>query len=146
MVMFAMPWVGFFYWLSKRKKETGSDSEVYHSFEEAGATYIDNIKTAWSGSPWEGKGCLGGLTLGFSIYVIVFIIAVFMAFLFHGSEAENHLDWVAGVALFLYLTWVCFRHSHRVLKKADTLAKQSIKPKEIYETAYKHTANKIAMQ
>lgn len=145
LVMCAMPWVGIFYWLSKRKTETLSDSEVYHSFEESGATYIDYIKTAWSGSPWEGKGCLGGLTLGFSIYVIVIIIAVFMAFLFHGPEAENHLDWVAGVALFLYLTWVCFRHNHRVLKKADTLAKQSIKPKEIYEIAYKHTANKIAM-
>ncbi len=68
-----------------------------------------------------------------------------MAFRFHDFEEENYLDWVSGVSLFLYLTWVCFRQSHRVLKKADTLAKQSIKPKEIYETAFKHKANKIAM-
>lgn len=145
LVMFAMPCVGFFYWLSKRKKETRLDSELYQSSEESGTTYIDYSKTAWSGSPWEGKGCLGALTLGFSIYVIVFIVIIFMPFRFYGLEEENHLDWVAGVTLFLYLTWVCFRQNHLVLKKADTLAKQLIKPKEIYETAFKHTANKIAM-
>ena len=145
LLMFAMPWVGFFYWLRNRKKGTRLDSELYQSSEESGVTYIDYIKTAWSGSPWEGKGCLGALMLGFSIYVIVFIVIVFMAFRFHDLEEENYLDWVSGVSLFLYLTWVCFCQSHRVLKKADTLAKQSIKPKEIYETAFKHKANKIAM-
>ena len=145
LVMLAMPWVGFFFWLSNRKIETSLDSEAYHSYKEFGATYVDNIKTAWTGSPWEGKGCLGALTFGFSIYVILFIVIVFMVFRSLSLDEKSHFDLVSGVTLFIYLTWVCFRHSQRVLKKADTLASESIKPKEIYETAYNRTANKIAM-
>lgn len=143
--VFFLPFVGIYFWLKKRgeKRKLGSDS--FHSFDENGATYIDGFKTAWSGSPWEGKGCLGGLLIGFSIFVIMFLAILVSLSVFPDLEEKAYFNRVALITLVLYLTWVCFRHNHRTLKKADALAKQSVNPKSVYEAAWNHTSNKVAM-
>ncbi len=143
--VFFLPFVGIYFWLKKRgeKRKLGSDS--FHSFDENGATYIDGFKTAWSGSPWEGKGCLGGLLIGFSIFVIMFLAILVSLSVFPDLEEKAYFNRVALITLVLYLTWVCFRHNHRTLKKAEALAKQSVNPKSVYEAVWNHTSNKVAM-
>ncbi len=145
MIVFALPIVGIVYWARNRKTGKTAVSDTYHSFEENGATYVDGLVTSWSGSPWEGKGCLGGLTLGFSVFVILFVVIGFMSYLFPDVEEKTLYNRIAIITLLLYLTWVCFRQSQRALKTAQKLAKQSISPKSVYKAAYDHKANKIAM-
>ena len=143
--IFVLPFVGIYYWLKKRGEGKSSALEAYHSFEEDGATYIDGFKTDWSGSPWDGKGCLGGLLIGFSIFVIMFLVIIVVKSNFPDLEENAYFDRVALATLVLYLTWVCFRHNHRTLKKAKALAKQSVNPKSVYEAAFNHSGNKVAM-
>ena len=144
LLIFVLPIVGIGYWLYKHYNKKGSAADSYRSFEEGGATYIDSQKTAWSGSPWEGKGCLGGLMLGFSIFVFLFLVVLVMNSRFPDMEEKRLFDWVSVITLVLYLTWVCFRQNHRALKMADSLAKQSMNPKGIYSAALNNTGTKIA--
>ena len=144
-ILMALPVLGLIFWAVK-KKTTPVAADSYSSFEEGGATYIHGFTTAWSGSPWEGRGCLGGLMIGLSIFVILFIVIAVMNAVFPNTEDRNtsYYSWVSIITLLLYLTWICFRHNHRVLKKADELAKTSISPKSVYNAAYNHEANKLA--
>lgn len=141
--VFVMPWVGLYFWLGRRKKKSPT-SDKYSLFEEGGATYIDGFKTAWSGSPWEGKGCLCGAMLGLSIFVFLFIVITFVMTRFPDLEGKPYYNRISIVTLLLYLTWVCFRQNHRALKTAEKLAKQSVNPKSVYEAAYENSGNKIA--
>lgn len=140
----ALPVIGIVYWMYKREKKKTSVSDTYHSFEENGVTYIDSIDTNWSGSPWEGKGCLGGLMIGFSIFVIMFLVIFFMIASFPSMEEKQYFDRVAIISLVLYLTWICFRQNHRALKMADKLAKQTISPRTVYLKASENKGTKIA--
>lgn len=144
LAVFAMPVVGLVYWAYKRNKGKSAGTDSYHSCEENGVTYIDSFKTAWSGSPWEGKGCLGALMLGFSIFVFLFLAILFVNYLFPDIEENRMLDLVSVITIVLYLTWVCFLQNHRALKMADKLAKQIIRPLEVYKAAYNNTGTKIA--
>lgn len=143
LLMLVLPIFGLAFWVHKRKDKT-SKSDAYSLQNEGGAAYVDGFKTAWSGSPWEGKGCLGGLMIGFSIFVLLFIVIAILVSVYPNLEEKQLFDWASVGTMVLYLTWICFRHNHRVLKKAKELAKQSVNPKSVYETAFKHTGNKIA--
>ena len=147
MFLFAMPFVGLAFWAKKRKenKQKGTASDAYHSYQENGVTYVDGFKTSWSGSPWEGKGCLGGMMLGLSMFVIMFFVTAVMIALYPDVEQSKLYGWIALITLVLYLTWMCFRHNHRVLETANKLAKTSINPQSVYQTAFDRTNNKIAM-
>ncbi len=144
MVLFVMPFVGIGFWLRKKKLGKKSITDTYHAVEEKGATYIDGFKTTWSGSPWEGKGCLGGLLIGFSIFVILFLVIGYMGVRYPDLEENTLFNRVSIITLLLYLTWVCFRHNQRVLKTAKTLAKQSINPRSVYQAAYENKSTKLA--
>ena len=120
--LLAMPIVGIVFWARKRKDKKRIVSDTYHTFDENGATYVDGFKTTWSGSPWEGKGCMGGLTLGFSIFVILFLVIAYMSFRYPNLEEKSLFNKISIITLLLYLTWVCFRHNHRVFKTAKTQA------------------------
>ena len=144
MVLFVMPIVGIAFWLRKKKLGKKSVTDTYHAVEEKGATYIDGIKTTWSGSPWEGKGCLGGLLIGFSIFVILFLVIGYMGVRYPDLEEKTLFNRVSIITILLYLTWVCFRHNHRVLKTAKTLAKQSINPRSVYQAAFENKGNRLA--
>ncbi len=144
MVLFVMPIVGIAFWLRKKKLGKKSVTDTYHAVEEKGATYIDGFKTTWSGSPWEGKGCLGGLLIGFSIFVILFLVIGYMGIRYPNLEEKTLFNRVSIITLLLYLTWVCFRHNHRVLKTAKTLAKQSINPRSVYQVAFENKGNRLA--
>jgi len=141
--MLTMPVIGLVFWLYKRQNKKKSVSDTYQSVEEDGITYINGFKTTWSGSPWENKGCLGGMMLGLSPYVILFLVILFITFRFPGLEEQRYLDWVGIITIVLCLTWICFRHNHRVLKMADGLAKQSLRPSEVYTVAYENKSTKI---
>ncbi len=143
--MSVMPILGIVYWLYKRNRKKTTVSDTYKSFEEGGATYVEGFKTSWSGSPWEGKGCLGGLMIGFSLFVFLLLAITILVIVRPDYEEKWLFDWAAIGALFLYLTWICYRHNHRVLKTADKLAKSSVNPMSVYEAANNHAANKIAM-
>ena len=147
MFLFAMPFVGLAFWAKKRKenKQKGTASDAYHSYQENGVTYVDGFKTSWSGSPWEGKGCLGGMMLGLSMFVIMFFVTAVMIAMYPDVEQSKLYGWIALITLVLYLTWMCFRHNHRVLETANNLAKTSVNPQSVYQTAFNRTNNKIAM-
>ena len=144
MVMFVMPFVGIGFWLRKKKLGKKSVADTYHAVEEKGATYIDGFKTTWSGSPWEGKGCLGGLMIGFSIFVILFLVIGFVSLRYPDLEENVLFNRVSIITLLLYLTWVCFRQNQRALKTAKKMAKQSISPGSVYQAAFKNKGNRIA--
>ena len=144
LVLFVMPIVGIVFWRRNQRSGKKSVTNTYQAVEEGGATYVDGFKTTWSGSPWEGKGCLGGLTLGCSIFVILFLVIGFMTVCYPDLEKNLLYNRVSIITLLLYLTWVCFRHNHRVLKTAKTLAKQSINPRSVYQAAFENKGNKLA--
>ena len=145
--MFVMPFVGLAFWAKKRgeSKRKGTASGAYRSYQESGVTYVDGFKTSWSGSPWEGKGCLGGMMLGLSMFVIMFFVIIVMIALYPDVEESKLYGRIALITLVLYLTWMCFRHNHRVLKTAKQLSATSINPKSVYQTAFNRTSNKIAI-
>ena len=144
-LMVLLPLFGLIFWAVKRKTKS-TVSDTYKTFEEDGATYIEGFKTSWSGSPWDGKGCLGGLMIGLSIFVFLFLViaVVITEFPDLQEDIRVYYNWVSVITLVLYLTWICFRHNYRVLKRAKELAKTSINPKSVYEAAYNHEANKVA--
>lgn len=144
MALFVLPILGLVFWAVKYKTKAKA-SESYEAVEEEGVTYVEGFKTSWSGSPWDGKGCLGGLMIGLSLFVFLFI-AVFILVMVRPNYEESWLfGWSSIIAMLLYLTWICFRHNHRVLKTAHKLAHSSVNPKSVYEAAFNHTANKVAM-
>lgn len=143
LAMTVLPILGLVFWAVKRKtKATVTDN--YSAQEEDGTTYVEGFKTSWTGSPWDGKGCLGGLMIGLSIFVFFFLVIVIVIAMYPDMEDNQMFDRVAIGTLVLYLTWICYRHNHRVLKTADKLAQSSVNPKSVYEAAYNHKANKIA--
>ena len=144
LLLLAMPVVGIVFWARKRKDKKSVVADTYHAFDENGVTYVDGFKTTWSGSPWEGKGCVGGLTLGFSIFVILFLVIAYMSFRYPDLEEKSLFNKISIITLLLYLTWVCFRHNHRVLKTAKTQAQQSINPRAVYQAAFENKGNRLA--
>ena len=68
-----VPLLGIIFWAVKHKTKAPI-SDSFKTSQENGVTYVDGFKTSWSGSPWDGKGCLGGLMIGFSIFVLLFIV------------------------------------------------------------------------
>lgn len=147
MFLLFMPVVGLVFWAMKRKegKKKDTASDTFNLYQEDGVTYADGFKSSWSGSPWKGKGCLGGLMLGLSIFVILFLVAAFMTARFPEMEEVKLYSWIALITLLLYLTWICFRHNQRVLIMAKNLAKTSVNPQSVYQAAFDHSSNKIAM-
>ena len=139
-----VPLLGIIFWAVKHKTKAPI-SDSFKTSQENGVTYVDGFKTSWSGSPWDGKGCLGGLMIGFSIFVLLFIVIFVLIIAFPDLQEKQMFDWAAIGTLVLYLTWICFRHNHRVLKTANKLAATSINPHSVYEAANNHTANKVAM-
>ena len=83
--------------------------------------------------------------IGLSVFVFLFIVILVLTIVSPDLEDKQMFDLAAIGTLFLYLTWICFRHNHRVLKTADKLAQGSINPKSVYEAANNHLANKVAM-
>lgn len=144
LLLFVLPLLGVIFWIVKRKTKMPVPDK-FSSTEEQGVTYIDGFKTSWSGSPWDGKGCLGGLMIGMSPFMLLFVVAMVVIVAFPNLEENRRFELNAIGTLILYLTWICFRHNHRVLKEAQKLSASSINPKSVYEAASNHTANKVAM-
>ena len=142
LLFLVLPFAGIILWAVKNK--TKDPLTACSLMEEGGATYVDGLKTSWSGSPWEGKGCLGGSMIGLSSFVFLSLLVVVMVNAFPEMQEIHQYLWVALGTLVLYLTWICYRHNHRVLKTAKKLAETSINPKSVYQAAYDHQANKLA--
>ena len=141
-----LPMLGIIFWAVKHKTKSPT-ADALKSSQENGVTYVDGFKTSWSGSPWDGKGCLGGLMIGLSIFVMLFLVifVVILAFPELNNDEMRYYSSISLASILLYLTWICSRHNQRVLKTAKKLAATSINPKSVYEAASNHTANKVAM-
>ena len=140
------PFLGIiFYAIKGKTKSPLKTKENLQAVEEDGVLYVEGLKTSWTGSPWDGKGCAGGLMICFSFFVILAIVFVVMIAVYPDMSAKHQGLWSLLITLLLYLTWICFRHNHRVLKIAKKLAPTSISPKSVYKAALDHEANKIAM-
>jgi uncharacterized protein len=144
LLLLVLPFCGLVFWAAKSKTKAAVSDE-HKAFEEAGATYVDGLKSSWTGSPWDGRGCLGAMTIGLSVFLIIFIAIFIVSSFSTGMSTNRQAFWVFWVTLFLYLTWVCFRHNHRVLKIAKKLSKNTISPRSVYKAALDHGANKAAM-
>lgn len=146
LILVMFPLLGLIFWAVKTKtKSPFKDPETILSTEEEGVLYINELKTPWSGSPWDGRGCLGGLMIGFSFFVFQFIALLAVIAISPNMGMERQGLWSFLIALLLYLTWICFRHNRRMLKTAKKLAQTSINPKSVYQAANDHTANKVVM-
>ena len=143
LLMLFMPVVGLMYWARKRVRRTEGKDECSLKTEN-GVVYLEDAKTSWSGSPWEGKGCLSALMMGFSLFLFYMLVFVFFTMRYPEMAEKSQFNWSALVALLLYFTWMCFRQGQRTLKTADALAQQSLCPQEVYKAALDHTANKVA--
>ena len=145
-VFLLFPLLGIIFWAVKTKtKSPFNDKETLSSAEEDGVHYVSELKTSWSGSPWDGRGCLGGLLIGLSFFVFQFIALLAVIAISPNMGMKGQSLWSFLVALLLYLTWICFRHNRRMLKTAKKLAQTSINPKSVYQAANDHTANKVVM-
>ncbi len=145
-VFLLFPLLGIIFWAVKTKtKSPFNDKETLSSTEEVGVHYVSELKTSWSGSPWDGRGCLGGLLIGLSFFVFQFIALLAVIAISPNMGMKGQSLWSFLVALLLYLTWICFRHNRRMLKTAKKLAQTSINPKSVYQAANDHTANKVVM-
>ena len=145
-IIFFFPFIGVIFYASKAKTQSPlKTKEEIQSVEEDGVHYISGLKTSWTGSPWDGKGCAGGLMIGFSFFIILAIVLINVLAFYPNLSTTRQCIWSLVITLPLYLTWVCFRHNHRVLKIAKKLASTSISPKSVYKAALDHGANKIAM-
>ena len=143
--MMLMPLAGFIFWVVKLGMKDKGVKKLYNSSEETDVVYIDAIEANWTGSPWGGMGCCGGMLIGFSIFLCAIVAFLVMAEGFP-DVSGNALDhWWALITLFLYLTFVSFCHNRRLMRISKQLAKKSLHPKQVYETAMKHTSNQIAM-
>ena len=140
------PFIGIIFYAVKAKtKSPLKTKESLQSVEEAGVHYVDGLKTSWTGSPWDGKGCAGGLMIGFSFFIISAIVFCVMVAVYPEMSGKRQALWSLLITLPLYLTWMCLRHNRRMLKTAKKLAQTSINPKSVYQAAYDHQANKLAM-
>lgn len=138
-----LPVVGFVFWLVKLKEKKEGKGER-PTVEEEGVTYVDGIKAAWTGSPWVGRGCLGGLMIGFSIIIFFALGAAIMSVGFPESGDKGLYIGSSLIAIVLFLTWICFRQNQRALNTADRLSRQTINPKSVYKTAVEHWGTKVA--
>jgi uncharacterized protein len=140
------PFIGIIFYAVKAKtKSPLKTKESLQSVEEDGVHYVDGLKTSWTGSPWDGKGCAGGLMIGFSFFIILAIVFCVMVAVYPEMSGKRQALWSLLITLPLYLTWMCLRHNRRMLKTAKKLAQTSINPKSVYQAAYDHQANKLAM-
>lgn len=120
------------------------NSDVDNGVKEDEVTYLHTYKKKWSGSPWEGNPYRGGLLVGFSPLAFFVVIGLFVMCL-SKYDQDSQLFIASIVTLIVYFTWVCFRQNHRALKMANQLAKESIDPRSVYQTAFKYWPTRFAM-
>ena len=145
LLMLLLPLAGFIFWVVKLGMKDKGVKKLYNGIDEGDAVYIDAKETVWTGTPWGGMGCCGGLLIGFSCFLCAGVALLVLVEVFPYLK-DNALDrtW-CWTTVFLYLTFVSFCHNQRLMRISKQLAKKSLRPKMIYETAMKHTSNQIAM-
>ena len=142
-----IPIVSVWYYASdKKKKKNNPDEEAKDTYvieERDGVKYIKDPSSSWTGSVWQGKGCLRSLTFGFSGLLWLFVCSVLLMTLLESDDATYVNNWIGATSIFAYLTWICWRQNRRTLKMADKLAKDSVNPKKIYEIAENYRRTKF---
>jgi len=140
-----LPIAGFIFWVVKLGIKDKPVKKLFNGKEENGVVYIDATESEWTGSPWGGMGCCGGLLIGLSIFLCGTIAFFVIIQGFPGLEGDALDRWWCIATILLYLTFVSFCHNRRLMRISKRLAQKSLRPKEVYETAMKHTSNQIAM-
>lgn len=133
----------FFTHIKEEKKLKNTEIKDTYKMEVVdGVNYISEIKNTWTGSAWQGKGCSKALTFGLSGIAWFFVFSVLLLTAMDGEEEIYINNWIAAVTIIVYLSWICWRHNSRSLKMADKVAKDSIFPKKIYESAKNYRRTK----
>ena len=141
-LILGVPIVSFLYFLSTRKndkkfKANGGDEikDKLPVTTKDGLKYVDEPDTTWTGSVWQGKGCSRSLTFGLSALVWFFVVYVVMFSAMKGEEEIVIRNWIAGITIFSYFSWICIKQNRRELKMADKVANQSLNPRGVYDKA-----------
>ena len=136
--------VRFLYQWTKDKYTRNTEIKDTYTIKEIdGVSYIYDFKNTWTGSAWQGNGCSRVLTFGLSSFVWFLVCSTLLTFAMKGEEEIYINNWVAAAAVVVYLTWICWRHNVRTLKMANKVAKDSLNPKKVYETAKTNTTTLI---
>lgn len=137
--------IGFFFRWIKRKNKATKKVEDLHVKNEDGIDYLDDVGNNWSGSAWEGAGCLSALLFGFSPLVISCVVAGVVLVLMEGKSEYWKYNWIAIITLVVYFVLICVVHNLRTLRIAKKLAAKSMMPKKIYKAAKDNIVTKGLM-
>lgn len=144
-----VPFISFLYYISTRKddkkynKEGGIFKDKYTITEKNGLRYINEPATSWSGSAWQGAGCSRSLNFGLSAIVWFFVVSIVLFAVMEGEEEIVIRNWIAGITIISYFSWICIKHNRRALKMADKVASNSIYPKQVYDKAKNYRRTKF---
>ena len=141
----ALPIAGFIFWVVKLGMKDKPVKKLFNGKEENGVVYVDATESEWTGSPWGGMGCCGGLLIGLSIFLCGAVAFFVIMEVFPSLQGDALDRWWCIATILLYLTFVSFCHNRRLMRISKRVAQKSLRPKEVYETAMKHTSNQIAM-
>jgi uncharacterized membrane protein YgcG len=124
------------------KKRLGSSYwEKAEQYEQDGISYVSDYQNTWSGSPWEGQGCLRAMNFGHSLLVLFMVFFVWIL----EKETESRMLYnMAALGLWVsYVTVICFFQNVRALRIAKRLSKNSLCPKAIYKAASKNSLTRF---
>lgn len=145
LIMMFLPLAGFIFWVVKLGIKDKTVKQLYNGTDEGDAVYVDAIDTEWTGSPWAGMGCCGGMLIGLSVFLCGGIAFIILSEGFPQLGGDALDIWWVFTTLFLYLTFVSFCHNQRLMRISKKIARKSLAPKKVYQTAMGHTSNQIAM-
>lgn len=150
LLVFCIPVISFLYFLSTRKDDKVYKKKTDKNFKDEytitskdGLNFINEPGTSWSGSAWQGSGCARSLNFGLSAIVWFFVVYVVLFSAMEGEEEIVIRNWIAGLTLFTYFSWICFKQNRRELKMADKVAKESINPRGVYDKAKNYRRTKL---
>lgn len=141
-LLFFLPILAFGVYISRDRYVKPVSALVDSGKVLNGVRVIDDTGKKWDGNPWGGVGCLKALMYGLSPYLFLFI-GFFLEQMRVGNENEIHYGLGILYGLVLYLTWICMRQNGRALRAANKLARASLNPKAVYETACRETLNRF---
>jgi len=145
LLLFILPAILLFILIANKKNNKNKANILSNISEDDGVIYLEGNSTKWSGSPWEGNGCLMALFYLIAPWVCFGISIILVGLLFSDNFDKSEQNWLTVITVVLFLTWMCVRQNRRALKTADRIAKTTIRPIEVYQKARSNKFNNFTM-